>query len=346
MLFGWLSWLGWRLVRSKLKERLRMRLVYVMDPMDRVLPDKDTTFAFIRAAQERGHTSLHCRAEDLFVKDADVFATVRPVTVSNSAPFATLGAPEDIRLADAQGIFIRKDPPFDATYLYATLLLEKLRNRTTIVNDPRGLRDANEKLYALHFSRHMPKTLVSTNPDQIARFVTEVGGKAVIKPLDGAGGAGVMMLADDDKNKRAIVEMLTHEGRSHVMVQEYLPAVTSGDKRVLLLDGEILGAINRVPRSDDLRSNIHVGGTVEACEVTEEEKKVIADLVGRLRDDGLVFVGLDMIGGKLTEVNVTSPTGIQELSRHIGRDVARDVIRWMELRAEEMRPFRASMPAL
>ena len=155
-----------------------------------------------------------------------------------------------------------------------------------------------------------------------------------------------MMLSDDDKNRRAIVEMLTREGRSHVMVQEYLPAVTLGDKRVLLLDGEILGAINRVPRSDDLRSNIHVGGTVEPCEVTEEERKVIADLVGRLRDDGLVFVGLDMIGGKLTEVNVTSPTGIQELSRHLGRDVARDVIRWMELRAEEMRPFRASMPAL
>lgn len=322
-----------------------MRFVYVMDPIERVLPDKDTTFAFIRAAQQRGHVSLHCRAEDLFVRDSDVFAIARPVVVSDTAPYATLGPAEEVHLAGTQGIFIRKDPPFDSTYLYATLLLERVRNRTTLLNDPRGLRDANEKLYTLHFARHMPRTLVTTNADQITAFLDRIGGTGVIKPLDGAGGAGVMMLRREDKNRKAIIEMLSREGRSFVMVQEYLPAVVAGDKRVLLLDGEVLGAINRVPRSDDLRSNIHVGGTVEPCEVTVEERAVIRDIAGRLKSDGLVFVGLDMIGGKLTEVNVTSPTGIQELSRHIGRDVAADVIQWMELRAEEMNPIRASMPA-
>jgi len=323
-----------------------MRFVYVMDPIERVLPDKDTTFAFIRAAQQRGHVSLHCRAEDLFVRDGDVFAIARPVTVSDRAPFASFGPAEEVHLAGTQGVFIRKDPPFDSTYLYATLLLEKVRNRTTLLNDPRGLRDANEKLYTMHFTRHMPRTLVTTNAAQIDAFLDQIGGSGVIKPLDGAGGAGVMMLRREDKNRKAIVEMLSREGRAFVMVQEYLPAVVAGDKRVLLLDGEVLGAINRVPRADDLRSNIHVGGTVEPCEVTEEEREVIRDIAGRLKSDGLVFVGLDMIGGKLTEVNVTSPTGIQELSRHVGRDVAADVIQWMEQRAEEMRPFRASMPAL
>src|SRR5262249_36384587 len=164
-----------------------------------------------------------------------------------------------------------------------------------------------------------------------------------VKPLFGAGGAGVLMLSEGDKNNRSIAETLTAEGRDEVMVQEYLPAVVAGDKRVLLLAGEVLGAINRVPRADDLRSNIHVGGRVEPCEVTPEERAIIRDIAPRLVSDGLVFVGLDFIGGRLTEVNVTSPTGIQELSRHAGRDVAEDVIAWLEKRAHDMRPNVASM---
>ena len=322
-----------------------MRFVYVMDPMDRVLPDKDTTFAFQRAAQTRGHESLHCEVRDLFVKDGDVFARVRQVSVSDAAPHSTFGPPQEVRLADVEAVFIRKDPPFDTPYLYATLMLERVRGRTVILNDPRGLRDANEKLYALHFAKHMPRTLVTSSEEQILAFVKEIGGRGVIKPLDLAGGSGVMILSPTDKNARAIVQLITAEGTRLTMVQEYLPDVTNGDKRVLLLDGEVLGAINRIPRSDDFRSNIHVGGSVEPYQVTKEERAMIAEIAPRLKQDGLVFVGLDVIGGKLTEVNVTSPTGIQQLSQHENRDVAVDVIQWVERRANDFRPSLKSIPA-
>jgi glutathione synthase len=309
-----------------------MRFVYVMDPMQRVLPDKDTTFAFQRAAQRRGHESLHCEPRDVYVDDGDVWARVRPVRVSDAEPHFTLGAPEDVRLSEVGCVFIRKDPPFDAQYLYVTLMLEKLRGRTLVMNDPRGLRDANEKLYTLHFSKHMPRTLVTSDRDRIHRFVADLG-VAVVKPLDGAGGSGVMVVDKKDRNGRSIVDYITQEGTRHAMVQEYLEAVRKGDKRVLLLAGEVLGGINRIAREDDVRSNIHVGGRVEACEVTPAERAVVADMAARLAEDGLVFVGLDFIGGKLTEVNVTSPTGIQELSRHLGHDVAERVIGWVERQA-------------
>lgn len=310
-----------------------MRFVYVMDPMDRVLPDKDTTFAFLRAAQAKGHTSLHCEPRDLFVKGGDVHARVRPIRVSDTPPHATFGASESVRVADTNAVFIRKDPPFDAMYLYVTHLLELARGKTLLINDPRGLRDANEKLYALHFAEFMPKTVVTSFEDEIFAFVKSVGGRGVIKPLDLAGGSGVMLLSPNDKNARAIIQLLSDEGRRLVMVQEYLPAVEKGDKRILLLDGKPLGAINRVPRADDLRSNIHVGGSVEPCDITKEEQAMIAHMAPRLAKDGLVFVGLDVIGGKLTEVNVTSPTGIQQLSQHQGREVSADVIAWVEEKA-------------
>ncbi|HEY5146385.1 MAG TPA: YheC/YheD family protein, partial [Polyangiaceae bacterium] len=185
------------------------------------------------------------------------------------------------------------------------------------------------KLYTMHFAEYMPRTLVTSDRDRIHRFVAELG-TAVVKPLDGAGGSGVMVVSKTDRNSRSIVDYITREGTRHAMVQEYLEAVRAGDKRVLLLEGEVLGGINRVAREDDIRSNIHVGGRVEACEVTAAERAVVARMASRLAADGLVFVGLDFIGGKLTEVNVTSPTGIQELSRHLGRDVAERVIGWVE----------------
>ncbi len=315
-----------------------MRFVYLMDPMDRALPDKDTSYAFQRAAQARGHEALHCELRDLYVLDGEVHALVRGLLVGDTPPYFRLGAQTSVRLADVQAVFVRKDPPFDDAYLYASLLLERARGRTVILNDPRGLRDANEKLYPLQFARHMPRTLVTTQAATIQAFVEDVGGRAVIKPLHGAGGAGVLLLSRGDKNTKSMIELLTAEGRKLVMVQEFLPAVVQGDKRILLLDGEVLGAINRVPLADDIRSNIHVGGRVEPCDVTDDERAIIADLAPRLRADGLVFVGLDMIGGRLTEVNVTSPTGIQELSRHRGEDVAARVIEWVERKAAELHP--------
>jgi glutathione synthase len=307
-----------------------MRFVYVMDPVSRVLPDKDTTFAFQRAAQARGHVALHCEPRDVYIDGGDVGGRVRELRVSDAEPYFTWGNTYDLPFAEADAVFIRTDPPFDRAYLYTTLMLERVRGRAVLVNDPRGLRDANEKLYTLHFAEHMPKTLVTADRDRIFEFLRGVSGHGVIKPLDGAGGSGVLRLELGDANARSIVDLLTHEGRRLAMVQEYVPDVRKGDKRVLLLDGELLGAINRVPRADDVRSNIHVGGVVERATVTAAERAVIEAMAPRLRADGLVFVGLDFIGDKLTEVNVTSPTGIQELSRHEGRDVAADVIAFVE----------------
>lgn len=314
-----------------------MRFLYVMDPMDRIVPDKDTTYAFLRAAEARGHENHHALVSDVFARGNRAFARARPVKgfeAWGSTPSAppSLGLALDLAVDDYDAVFVRKDPPFDAAYLYLTHLLE-LTEKALVVNRPRGLRDANEKLYAMHFAAHMPTTLVSADPARILAFVNEVGGQGVIKPLDGAGGTGVFMLRADDKNARGLCDMLTLEGRRLAMAQQFLPSVTAGDKRVLLIGGKVLGAINRIARGDDFRSNIHVGGRVEPTPVTAAEHALIADITPKLAADGLYFVGLDLIGGKLTEVNVTSPTGIQELSTHLGRDVAADVIEWVEQRA-------------
>jgi glutathione synthase len=255
--------------------------------------------------------------------------------VRRAAPpgHATLGPRQQVDVAALDAVMVRTDPPFDDAYLYTTHLLELVRGKTLVVNDPRGLRDANEKLYALHFPDVMPATVVTQNAEHIRAFVRRVGGRGVIKPLDGAGGRGVMVLDEGDLNFNAIVELTTDNGRRLAMVQEFLPAVRQGDKRVLLLDGEPLGAILRVPRDDEARSNIHVGGRVEPTELTAAERAIVDRVAPRLRADGLYFVGLDVIGERLTEVNVTSPTGIQELSRLSRTDPERKVLTWIELHA-------------
>ncbi|MFO0586400.1 MAG: glutathione synthase [Polyangiaceae bacterium] len=317
-----------------------MRFVFVMDTLDRVNPQKDTSFAFLRAAQRRGHESFHCLPRDLYVTKGEVHARTHRVRILEQPPYITLAHDEgkiDVSIAESDAVFIRKDPPFDQAYLYATLLLEHARGKTLIINDPRGLRDANEKLYAMNFPEWTPRTIVTADRDQIHDFVAEVGGLAVIKPLDAAGGMGVIQLRKDDKNVRAIVDLLTQEGDRLAMVQAFLPAVTVGDKRVLLIDGEPLGAILRVPRGDDIRSNIHAGGSVVPTELTPREQELVRSIAPRLRKDGLYFVGLDVIGEHLTEVNVTSPTGIQELSRFLGTDRAETVIEWAEVTSKKVR---------
>ena len=307
-----------------------MRILFVMDPLERMTPDKDSTFAFMRAAAALGHESLHCLPHDLTLRGGRCHAHVRVATVSPTAPYHAYGARSFIAVDEVDAVMIRKDPPFDTAYLLMTLCLEHARGKTLIVNDPRALREANEKIYALHFSKWMTPTIVSSNRDEIRAFVDEVGGKAVIKPLDGAGGVGVMALASGDKNTRAIVDVVTHEGTRLAMTQAFIPKVTEGDKRVLLLDGEPLGAILRVPGADDFRANIHVGGAVRKTDLSPRERDIVADLAPKLRQDGLIFVGLDIVGEHLTEVNVTSPTGIQELGRFDGTKPEETVIRWLE----------------
>lgn len=310
-----------------------MRFVFVMDPLDRVHPARDTTFGFIEAADARGHACFHTLIHGVDWVDGAPSAIVRKIRFER-AGLSFAGEAERLDLRDVDAVFIRKDPPFDDAYHYATLLLEHLRGTTVVMNDPRGLREANEKLFAFQFRKWMPETIVTSDRDTIFDFVAAQGGKGVIKPLDGAGGFGVMAVRSDDGNAKAIVDMLTAEGERLAMVQAFLPEVTEGDKRVILLDGALLGAVLRVPQGGDHRANIHVGGSVVPTELTAREREIVADVGPRLRAAGLFFVGLDFIGEHLTEVNVTSPTGIRELSRFTGQRKSDDVIAWAERTAE------------
>ncbi len=310
-----------------------MRLVFVMDPIDTVLVDEDTSFAIMLEAQRRGHEVDHCLMHDVELLDGSCRAVVRRAILQRDpvAPIV-LGEPEVVPLADADAVFVRKDPPFTSEYLWLTLLLEQLRGQTLVVNDPRGLREANEKLYATHFPTLMPRTLVAANKARIKAFVQEVGGRAVIKPVDGHGGDGIFALAIGDPNLNAHIETVTRHGHRLAMVQAFIDDVHEGDKRILLMDGEVVGAILRVPQEGDLRSNIHVGGKVVATDINDADRRIIDTVAPKLRSDGLYFVGLDVIGGLLTEVNVTSPTGIQQMSRLSGTNCEARVLDWLEMK--------------
>jgi glutathione synthase len=311
-----------------------MRVVFVMDPPSAVKVDSDTSFALMLEAENQGHRVDHCLPTDLFLVGGMLHAHVRRAHLSRDPlePIA-LAQGEDVCLEQVDAVLVRTDPPFDANYLWTTLLLERLRGKTLVVNDPRGLRDANEKLYACQFPELMPETLVSAHRERIKSFVKQVGGRAVIKPIDGAGGEGVMALMQGDPNLRAIIDAVTKNGRSLAMVQRFLPEYEQGDKRILLLNGDPIGAVLRVPKSDDIASNLRMGGSAHAAELDAADLRIIARLAPSLRGDGLYFVGIDVIGGFLTEVNVTSPTGIQQIMRLNRENVPARVVQWIEQRA-------------
>ena len=312
-----------------------MRFLFVMDPFAGMLADKDTSFAFMRSAISRGHEVLHCLPRDLCARGRRILARSRRLSLAPDGQSAAGGATsEHADVAELDAVFIRKDPPFDDAYLYLTQLLDLVTHRTLVLNDPTAIRNANEKLFTLRFTDFMPPTIVSSDEGELLALVEEVGGRAVIKPLDGAGGSGVAFLATNDVNTRPLIGITTAEGKRLAMVQEFQPAVVDGDKRVLLLNGELLGAIRRVPQQGEIRANIHVGGRVEATDLTAEEQRLVDEIGPVLASVGLYFVGLDLINGKLIEINVTSPTGIQELARLTGTAPADKVIEWVERRAE------------
>lgn len=309
-----------------------MRIAFVMDPVEDVNIDADTTFALMLAAEERGHAVFYIRMQDMSARGNEAWARAARCQVRRDATsHYSLGQAEDTPLHDFDAIWMRKDPPFDIPYLHAVHLLELAEELGVLVlNSPAGLRAANEKLYALHFPEAIPNTMVTKSAHDIRDFATSQGGKCIIKPLDGHGGSGVFMFDLEDRNASALLEVMTQNGTQYLMCQAYIPAARSGDKRILMLDGEPMGAILRVPQESDHRGNIHVGGRVEKTELTERDLE-ICEMVGpRLKRDGLYFVGLDVIGEFLTEVNVTSPTGIQEMSRLNGVDGPSDVMRWIE----------------
>jgi glutathione synthase len=319
-----------------------LRILYVMDPMSRVLVDKDTTFAFQLEGQRRGHEQYHCEPPDLVVDRTVPQATVRRLEVERSAVHFHLREARVTPLTFFDVVFMRKDPPFDMAYFFATHILGLVDPAATlVVNAPRGLREANEKLYALNFPDVIPESLIASEPRRLRVFLDEMGGEMIVKPLDGCGGAGVFHVRRDDRNLNALLEMSTQDGTRLVMAQRYLPAARQGDKRLIVLDGEPLGAVLRIPREDEHRGNIHVGGRVERSPVDDRDREICRRMAPRLKADGLWFVGLDVIGGLVTEVNVTSPTGIQEIDRLDGICLEAAVLDFVEARARQLDRSRA-----
>jgi glutathione synthase len=322
-----------------------MRFAFVMDPIERILPHHDTSFVFMLEAQQRGHAVYYLRLEDLAIRDAAAHGVARRVTVRRP----TADDPAHCHLHEEYAgplswfdvVFMRKDPPFDLAYFFATHVLSLVdRSRTLVINDPHGLREANEKLYALNFPDMIPPTLVAADPARLKAFLDEMGGEMILKPLDGYAGTGVFHLHRSDRNLNAILETTTERGRRMIMAQRYLPEVRAGDKRVVVLDGEPLGALLRIPREDEHRSNMAVGGSGNKGIVTPRDREICARLAPRLRADGLYFVGLDIIGGWLTEVNVTSPTGVQEINTFDGVHLEARVIDFVEQRVTALHPGR------
>jgi glutathione synthase len=310
-----------------------------MDPLEKVLPDKDTTFAFMLEAIGRGHQAYFVALHDLFAVGNRPCAGARRCAVMRATPhYRFLDDGAEYPLAAFDAIFMRKDPPADAAYLYATMLLSLTdRSRTFVLNEPAGLREANEKLYALNFPGAIPPTLVSQDLGRLKRFMAEQGGQMIVKPLDGHGGESVFLAAAEDRNLNAILEAVTRFESRPIMAQRYLPEIRDGDKRLIVLDGEPLGCTLRVPRDDENRGNIHVGGNCVRAEITARDREICAMLRPRLKRDGLYFVGLDIIGNYLTEVNVTSPTGIQEIDRLNGENLEARVIDFVEQRVAALK---------
>lgn len=306
---------------------------FVMDPIARVNVETDTTFAFMMAAQARGHRILYVPPAGLNLNQAQLFLRGQQVELK-AQQGEHVRFTQDVRVMaqDCSAIFIRQDPPFDVDYLTATWLLSFAEAQgTLVVNSPRGIRNANEKLYALEFPELCPPTLVSASRLEVRDFLQRVG-EGIAKPVDGHGGFGVFRLRPGDSNINAIVDHLTHEGRRPIIVQGFVQTTPQSDKRLLLIDGELRGAVKRVPAQNEHRGNVHVGGHTEACEITEHDQNIAKRMGKRLCDDGLFFVGLDVIGDKLIEVNVTSPTLVQELRRLGGPDLALAVIEALEKR--------------
>jgi glutathione synthase len=286
-----------------------------MDPIESINIDADSTFVLALEAQRRGHGLFHYLPRHLAFRDGRLLARARSLQVRRErGNHATLGKPEMLDLATVDVILMRQDPPFDMSYITATHLLEHVHPRTLVVNDPVHVRNAPEKLFVTHFDGLMPPTLITSDRDEILAFRREHR-DIIVKPLFGNGGAGVFHITEGDENLNALLEMFTQLYREPVIVQRYIPEVRAGDKRIILTDGVAVGAVSRVPAAGEARSNLHVGGKAVKATLTAREREICAAIGPALRERGLVFVGIDVIGDYLTEINVTSPTGLQEINR-------------------------------
>ena len=294
-----------------------MKLAFIIDPIEYLNPGHDTSVALMESAQALGHEVWVTQSNQLSVVEGKAWATLAPVTLKPvqrvegrwvaAESWYEVGDRLLCLLEQMDAVFMRTDPPVTVPYLYATYVLDYIDStKTLVINAPKGLRTANEKMYALQFTQAIPETIVSQDKQVIRQFV-EAKGAAVLKPLGGKAGEGILFMESSDRNFNSIVEISTHQGKVPVMVQNYLPAAKEGDKRIILLNGEPIGAVNRIPTGKEFRGNMAVGGRVASTQITQREYEICAQLAPTLQRDGLIFVGIDIIGGYLTEVNVTSP---------------------------------------
>jgi glutathione synthase len=299
-----------------------MKIAVQMDPMHGIDITGDSTFALMLEAQARGHALWHHEVAHMWLDGATLKARVQPVTVKNQAgAHYEFGPAKTVQLAEMDVVLMRQDPPFDMAYITATHLLEHIHPKTLVVNNPAAVRNAPEKLLVTHFPDLMPPTLIAWDRGAIKDF-RKLHGDIIVKPLFGNGGIGVFRIKPDDENLGSLLDMFFAASREPLMVQRYEPAVRLGDKRIILIDGEPLGALNRVPAEGDSRSNMHAGGRPERTVLTARELEICAKIAPVLNREGLLFTGIDVIGDYLTEINVTSPTGLQQIARFDGVNLA------------------------
>jgi glutathione synthase len=292
-----------------------LRVAIQMDPIESINIDGDSSFVMGLSAEARGHSLWHYHPRQLTLRDGKAIARARPMTLRRKkGDHFTLGDEETIELASLDVILMRQDPPFDMSYITATHILETVHPKTLVVNDPVHVRNAPEKLFVTHFPDLMPPTVITSDRQEILAF-RDFHKDIILKPLFGNGGAGVFHLKPGDDNLGALLEMFTQFYREPIQVQRYVPEVRQGDKRIILIDGEAVGAINRVPAAGESRSNMHVGGRPEKSTLTGRDREICNAIGPALRERGMIFVGIDVIGNYLTEINVTSPTGLQEINR-------------------------------
>jgi glutathione synthase len=304
-------------------------LLFIVDPLDRLALAGDSSYALMLEAAARGWDVWTCQIEDLGLVGNDaVCDAARTVVLPAVRPAEAfqIEAATRHRLAEFAVVFMRKDPPVDISYLHATWILDHARGKTLLVNDPRGLRELNEHLAVLNFPELTPPTIVTRSAARLREFRSEQGGAIVVKPVDGYGGLGIFVVRDGDPNTSSILETSTGAGTRWTLAQRYLPAVVEGDKRILLVDGEPVGAVLRVPAEAEARGNLHVGGRPVKTTIDARDREIIAAVAPFLRAHGQIFVGLDVIGGMLTELNITSPTGVRHVSQLDGTNVAGQIL--------------------
>jgi glutathione synthase len=299
-----------------------LKIACQMDPIDSIDVEGDSTLAILLAAQERGHDIFYYTPQDLSLRDDRLLARGATLAVRDEpGNHFDLSNQRVVDLADLDVVLLRQDPPFDMGYITTTHLLERIHPKTLVVNNPAHVRNAPEKIFVLDFADLMPPTLVTRNLEDVKAFRDEFK-DIIVKPLYGNGGAAVFRLQPGDNNLASLVELFQQGWREPFMVQQYRPEVREGDKRIILIDGEVAGIINRVPAPDEARSNMHVGGRAEPVELTDRDREICARLGPELKRRGLIFTGIDVIGPYLTEINVTSPTGIRQVKDFGGNDIA------------------------